>query len=147
MSRGLYYNDWEIDKVYETSSRTVTEADIAIFAGLSGDYNPLHTDAVFAESTPYKTRIAHGALIFAITTGLWDHSGWADGTAVGLLGVNVKFPAPTRAGDTIHVKLVPIEKRLTKNPSRGIVKMQLQVINQEGTIVSEQIWDYMCKAQ
>lgn len=144
--RGKKYGDWEVDKVYETGRRTVTESDIATFAGLSGDYNQLHTDAVFAESTPYGKRIAHGALTFAISTGLMDHSGMIDGTVIGFLGANVKWMAPVFAGDTIGLKVTPIRKNTTKNPARGVVVLKIEVENQNHQIVSEQEWTLMVTA-
>ena len=73
-AKGKKYDQWVIGETYETARRTVTETDIIIFAGISGDFNPLHTDLEFAKTTPYKTRIAHGALILSISTGLVDHA-------------------------------------------------------------------------
>lgn len=144
--RGKKYGDWELNAVYETGRRTVTESDIATFAGLSGDYNQLHTDAVFAASTPYGKRIAHGALTFAISTGLMDHSGMIDGTVIGFLSANLKWAAPVFAGDTISLKVAPISKKPTKNPSRGVVVLKIEVENQNGQIVSEQEWTLMVAA-
>ena len=144
--RGKKYGDWNLNQVYETGRRTVTESDIATFAGLSGDYNQLHTDAVFAESTPYGKRIAHGALTFAISTGLMDHSGMIDGTVIGFLNANVKWMSPVFAGDTICLKVTPIHKKTTKNPSRGVVVLKIEVVNQNNQTVSEQEWTLMVAA-
>ena len=145
-STGLKFNDWEVDKVYETGARTVTEADIGIFAGLSGDYNQLHTDAVFAASTPYGGRIAHGALVFSISTGLVDHSGLIDGTVIGFLGANIKWVAPVKANDTIYVRLTPVSKRISKNPSRGIIDMKVEVVKDNEVVACDQEWTLMVKA-
>lgn len=142
-SRGLKFNDWVIDKTYETARRTVTESDINRFAGLSGDFNALHTDATFAKTTPFGTNIAHGALIFSIATGLVDHSGIIDGTILAFLEANVKWPAPVKAGDTIQVQVTPIEKKLTKNPKRGVITYKVNVVNQENVVVSEEKWSLM----
>ena len=69
-ARGLRFNDWVIGQTYETARRTVNQADIGTFAGLSGDFNALHTDAVFAaNSTPFGERIAHGMLVASMSTG------------------------------------------------------------------------------
>lgn len=141
--KGKRYDQWVIGETYETARRTVTEADIMSFAGISGDFNPLHTDAVFAAATPHKTRIAHGALTFSISTGLVDHAGYIDGTILAFLGASVKWPAPVHAGDTISVRLTPTEKKLTKRPDRGIVKMKADVVNQDGTVVCDQEWTLM----
>ena len=64
--RAKYFEEWEIGKVYESTSRTITETDIVIFAGLSGDYNPLHTDEEFAKKSIFGTRVAHGFLVLSI---------------------------------------------------------------------------------
>ena len=141
--RGLLYDQWEIGSTYETAARTVTEADIVSFAGLSGDFNPLHTDESYAKHTVHGGRIAHGALTFAITTGLVNQSGITDGVVVGFLGVNVKWTAPVKAGDTIHVVATPKEKRLTKSGDRGIVVLTIEVYNQTGVLVSPQEWSLM----
>lgn len=142
-SRGIKFNDWIIDKTYETARRTITESDIISFAGLSGDFNALHTDAVFAKSTPFGTNIAHGALVFSISTGLVDHAGFIDGTILAFLEANVKWPAPVKAGDTIQVQLIPIEKKMTSNPKRGIVTYKVNVVNQENIVVCDQRWSLM----
>lgn len=141
--KGLRYAQWEIGAYYKTAARTVTETDIVSFAGLSGDFNPLHTDETYAIQTPYKGRIAHGALIFALTTGLVNQSGITDGTAVGLLGVQIQWPAPVRPGDTIRAVVVPKEKRLSKKGDRGIVTLDIEVQNQDDIIVSKQEWKLM----
>ena len=57
--RGFYFEDFEVGQKSDTVGRTITEADIVAFAGLSGDYNQIHTDVQFAENTPYGQRIAH----------------------------------------------------------------------------------------
>jgi len=142
-SRGKRFNDWIINETYETARRTVTESDINRFAGLSGDFNALHTDAVFAESTPFGTTIAHGALIFSMSTGLVDHAGFIDGTILAFLEANMKWPAPVKSGDTIQVNITPIEKKLTSNPKRGVVTYKVNVINQKNVIVCEQKWSLM----
>lgn len=143
--RGKRYDDWVIGQVYETGRRTVTEADIVMFAGLSGDYNQLHTDAVFAAETPYGEKIAHGALVFAISTGLMDHSGMIDGVVIGFLEAKMKWVAPVKAGDTISLKVCPVDKKMTKNPERGIVVLKLEVVNQLEKVVCEQEWTSMIR--
>ena len=62
MPRGMYFSEFQVGAEFVTGRRTITETDVVMFAGLSGDFNPLHTDAVFAEKTPFKQRIAHGML-------------------------------------------------------------------------------------
>ena len=69
-SRGLTFDEFNVGDCYESQGRTITEADVVAFAGLSGDFNPLHTGATFAAATPFGERIAHGMLVMAIATGM-----------------------------------------------------------------------------
>lgn len=144
MDTGLKYDEFEIGKEYVSPRRTVTEADIQQFAGLSGDYNPLHTDDIFIkEKTPYSGRIAHGALTFAMATGLSFQEGLTRGTTIGFLGVDITFVAPVMAGDTIYQVSQCIDKRETKKPGRGIVSIQRDVFNQRNECVLKQVCKVM----
>jgi Acyl dehydratase len=144
--RGKTFAEWTVGEAYKTAARTVTESDIVAFAGLSGDFNPLHTDEEYAKRTVHGTRIAHGALTFAIATGLVNQSGLTDGTVIGFLGADVKWTAVVRPGDTIHVTMEPLEKRLAKQGGQGIVKLKLSVLNQANVIVSELLWTLLVVA-
>ncbi|MCI8477903.1 MAG: dehydratase [Oscillospiraceae bacterium] len=135
---GRFFEDWKVGDTFDTAARTVTEADIAIFAGLSGDYNPLHTNEEYAKDTIHKTRIAHGALIVAIASGLRNQTRILEGTTIGLAGITEKFTAPTRAGDTIHCHCEILSTRETKKPDRGLVVYRCQTINQNDVVVVDQ---------
>ena len=137
MTTGLKFDEFEIGKEYESPRRTVTEADIQQFAGLSGDDNSLHTDSIYIkEKTSYPSRIAHGALTFAMATGLSFQLGLTRGTNLGFLGADeLRFLAPVVAGDTIHLVVKCIEKKESKEPGRGIVTLQQAVYNQNGVCV------------
>jgi acyl dehydratase len=135
---GKYYEDFEVGERFETPARTVTEADITMFAGLSGDYNPLHTDEVFAAATPYGGRIAHGLLGLAMSSGLAARTGVFDGTALALLGVSDwSFRGPIKPGDTIRVEVEIVGKRPSKRPGRGVVQRRMRIRNQDGDVVQE----------
>ena len=84
--RVMYYEDFAVGDTYVTPSRTVGEYDISQFAGLSGDYNPIHTDATFAEASEFGQRIAHGLLGMSILTGLVVRLGIFEGSTIALLG-------------------------------------------------------------
>lgn len=143
--RGLYWDEIELEKEYHTARRTVTEADVALFTGLSGDFNPLHTDQVFAESTPFTRRIAHGALVLAMATGLANLTGMFEGTTVAFLDQSARWPAPTFPGDTISVVLRAVEKKETSKPDRGLVVWSVAVRNQNEQNVMEGQWRTLIK--
>jgi len=115
----------------------VTEADITAFAGLSGDYNPLHTDEEFAKTTVFGSRVAHGLLVLSMVSGLKARLGLSEGTVMAFLGLEWSFKRPVLPGDTIRAKVITKEKRETSKPDRGIVIQKVQVINQRGEVAQE----------
>ena len=134
----LHYEDVEVGFRFETAARTVTEADLVLFAGLSGDFNPLHSDAVFAEASIYGERIAQGVLTLALTTGLRQRTGLFDGTLMGLLEVRSwRFLKPVVIGDTIRAVNEVIELRETSRPDRGVMTQRVDVLNQRGETVQQ----------
>ncbi len=135
---GLYFEDFEIGQQFKSPARTITEADIVAFAGLTGDYNPLHTDEVWVkENTPFTGRIAHGLLGVCYTVGLGSRLGTFDGTVLAFLGLEWKFTTPIYIGDTIHQVQEVATKRATSKADRGIVWFNVKVYNQKGEVVQE----------
>lgn len=132
---GLYYEDFESDQPVITRGRTVGEGDITLFAGLSGDFNPLHVDAEYSADTPFKGRIAHGPMTLSMAIGLMSQQNLIDGTTTGLLGLTWSFAAPVHIGDTIHARITLASKRPTRDATRGIAVLRLEVINQRGATV------------
>ena len=144
--RWLYWEEWEVGASFESPARTVTEADIVMFAGLSGDYNPLHVNEEFCKQTPFGTRIAHGPLVYAIAAGLLFQLHLYDDTLIAFLGFDsLKFTKPVKPGDTIHAVVKVLEKRETSNPERGVMKRQLQVLNQRGEVVQDGVQAFLLK--
>ncbi len=134
----LYFEDLHVGMRLETQARTVTEADIVAFAGLSGDFNPLHVDATFAAKTPFGQRIAHGLLVLSMVTGLHSRAGWFDGTTLAFLEISKwQFLKPVFPGDTIHTVTEITELRPTSKADRGVVRYNNQVYNQRGELVQE----------
>jgi acyl dehydratase len=131
------YEDIQVGAEYLSPGRTVTEADIVAFAGLSGDYNVLHTDAEFMRSSIYGERIAHGLLGLAIQSGLGSRAVSRPFAVLAFLGLRWRFKAPIRIGDTIRVRIRVSAKRETSKPDRGIVVLQRTVLNQRGETVQE----------
>ena len=143
---GLYWEEWEIGAEFETAARTVTETDIVMFAALSGDYNPLHTNEEYCKQTQFGTRIAHGPLVYAIAAGLLFQLHLYDDTIIAFLGFDsLKFTNPVKAGDTIHARIKVLERRETSRPDRGVMKRQLQVLNQRCEIVQDAIQAFLLK--
>jgi acyl dehydratase len=128
---GRVFSEFHVGQRFITPGRTITENDIVNFAGLTGDYNPLHTDESFSASTNFGTRIAHGPMGIGIAFGLASRLDLIDGTIVALLGVTWDFCAPVRIGDTIRAMIEVVGKRNVKDPERGIVEMAISILNQD----------------
>lgn len=133
----LFLEDFEQGTSHWTPGRTLTEADVMSFAGLSGDYNPAHTDYEFARKGAFGRPIAHGLLSLVVSAGLADRDGSLDGSAIALLGVTWKFGKPVFFGDTIRLKLTIESTRITSKQDRGIVVRHIAVYNQHEEIVQE----------
>src|SRR5438876_6280642 len=135
-SRGRHWEDFKVGEVLVTGRRTVEAGDVSRFAGLSGDFNPLHTDEVFAKQTPFGARVAHGILTLAVSNGQQNLAGWFEGTALALLGLDrVRFTVPVKFGDTIHTEMTVTACRETSRPDRGVVILSAVVKNQRGDTV------------
>ncbi|TWP34938.1 MaoC/PaaZ C-terminal domain-containing protein [Leekyejoonella antrihumi] len=133
---GKYYEDFELGQEFVTPARTIGEYDVAAFAGLSGDFNPVHTDREFAAGTPFGQPLAHGALGLSVATGLIARTGLFDGTAIAFLGIDGwRFSKPIFLGDTIHVEFTVSTMRETKNPAAGILTRTVRIVNQHGDTV------------
>ncbi|WP_190813052.1 MaoC/PaaZ C-terminal domain-containing protein [Saccharopolyspora pogona] len=145
---GLYFDDFQVGMSWTTPSRTITEADLATFAGLSGDYNPLHTDEEFARGTQFGGRIFHGPGVFAVATGLESRLGIKDGTAIAFLGMTWNLKAAVRPGDTITVRqAVATTTPSSSKPDRGVVTFDVQVVNQHDEVCQDGQWVVMFKRQ
>jgi acyl dehydratase len=142
----MYYEDFEIGKTLVTSRRTVTLTDIVNFACLSGDHNAPHVDHEFCKTQPYGEPIAHGPLVLAIAGGLQCLSGINDGTIIAMLGNDQwRMHVAVKSGDTLHVAITPIDKKLTGKGNAGIVTLDRKIKNQRGEIVHSMITTLMYK--
>lgn len=143
MSRGLYFSEFQLGQEFTTVRRTITETDVVMFAGLSGDYNPLHTDAVFAAKTPFGQRVAHGMLVTSISTGLAQTLGIFEGTTMALMEQTFQYVAPTFFGDTIHLVLRVEDTKASSKGGKGVVTFASDITKQDGTIVNKGRWVVM----
>ncbi|MBI3942168.1 MAG: dehydratase [Chloroflexi bacterium] len=142
---GSYFEDLEVGDEIISPGRTVTEADIGIFAGLTGDYNPLHTNAEFAAQTRFQQRISHGLLGLGIAVGLASRSGFIEGTAEAFMGLEWKFRAPIFIGDTIHVQAKVIQTKAMPRLGGGIVVFDVDLLNQRGETAQKGQWTLLMK--
>jgi acyl dehydratase len=141
---GIYYEDVEVGRETNSPARTVTETDIVNFAGLSGDFNVIHTDAEFVKITPFGQRIAHGLLGLSIASGLVTRNPGGDQhRIVAFLGMTWDFRKPVFIGDTIYVQQTVASKRPTSKPGLGIIVYGAKVINQRNEVCQEGEWKFM----
>jgi 3-hydroxybutyryl-CoA dehydratase len=135
-ARTLTFDQLSLGDTFLSTGRTITEADIVAFAGLSGDYNPLHTDAQWvAENTPFQGRIAHGLLVLAISSGLRT-PGLDQLEILAFLDVRRAMKAPTYPGDTLRVhNTVAALRPSSSQQGSGVVTMSIEVTNQRGEVV------------
>lgn len=134
---GDWFEDVQLGVSKRTPSRTVGEADVNLFAGLTGDLSELHTSETFARQTEFGGRIAHGMLNLSLAHGLVTRTGHLAGTGVSLLGWNnVKFHAPVKLGDTVRARWTTIDKRESRSrPDMGIVVDRIELYNQDGQLI------------
>jgi acyl dehydratase len=144
---GIYFDDYEIGKIYITPTRTITETDVVYFAAMSGDMNEIHTSEQFAKGTPFGRRIVHGLLGLSICHGLMFRLSLFDGTGIAFLNVeNWKFTSPILFGDTVYAKVDVKEKIPSRSkPDRGVIKFFVQLINQDGIVTQEGVQVLMIK--
>jgi len=140
--KGKYFEEVELGQKFISPARTITETDIALFAGLSSDYSSPHTDEEWCKTTPFKKRIAHGLLIASIASGLLVRVGVFEGTGLAHLGTTVKFTAPVYPGDTVHVEFEIVDKK-EMDEGRGRLAVKLETINQNGEVVEKEDMNIM----
>ena len=129
------FEDVEVGFAWRSQRRTVTEADVVGFAGLSGDFNPLPMDQEFAKTTIFGQRIAHGLLGLSMASGLRDDEpSWA---IMAFMGLDWKFVKPIFIGDTVFVRSEVKNKKDLGKGDRGIVVLSRQLVNQREEVTQE----------
>ena len=135
-STHLYFDDVEVGQEWESAGRTITEADVVNFAGVSGDFNPIHMDHEYAKTTPFRRPIAHGLLVFAVASGLGVNC--PPMRTIAFLQVREwNFREPLFIGDTVRLKSRVLEKSLRGRGRRGEIVWYRGMVNQEGKIVQD----------
>ena len=143
--RGKTFDQFNPGDEFETASRTITEADVSAFAGLSGDYNPLHTDEEFMKAGPFKGRIAHGMLLASVATGQANQLGIFEGSSIAVLSITLKFTNAVKFQDTVRTVLTCKEKKESSKPDRGTATFDVRMLNQRNETVMESQWVVLLK--
>lgn len=128
-----YFEEFELNNIRYTSGRTVTEADIVIHAGQSGDFFPHHMDEEWCKTQPFKKRIAHGTLIFTIAVGLTANL--VNEVSITYGYERLRFIKPVFIGDTIKVTITIKDKKDHKKPGFGLVTELVETFNQQNELV------------
>jgi acyl dehydratase len=132
---GLYFEEFSVGQKMQTVGRTLGEGDIFTFAGLTGDFNQIHTNAEFSKGTAFGQRIAHGLLGLSIATGLIMRTGFLEGTVMAFREINAwKFVKPFFIGDTIHAELSIDDMKALPRIGGGALTAGVLVKNQGGEI-------------
>ncbi len=138
MSEPLYYEDFEVGDTWVSSGRTITETDVVLFAGMTGDYNPLHVDHEYVKETPFKKPIAHGLLGVSLVAGLGNHAPLVKTVAF----VSIRewqFLKAIFIGETVHIHTEAIEK-VDKSRRRGQVSWKRQLVGHDGQILQSGVF-------
>lgn len=132
----LYMDDVNVGQSWVSQARTITEADLVNFAGVSGDFNPIHMDHEFARSTPFNKPIAHGLLVVAIASGLSINC--PPMRTLAFVGIeNWQFLEPVFISDTIHIRTSLVSKEIRSRGRRALMTWQREVINQQEKILQK----------
>jgi len=148
MKEHMYLDDYEVGEIMISPARTITEADISNFAGITGDWHPLHTDVEYASQTPFKGRIAHGMLTLniglALPFRLGPYSSYLPKSFIAFYGMEeVRLTAPVRIGDTIHTR-VEVVGVTDKGKGKGILTVRNHIINQKDETVASFVMKLFC---
>jgi acyl dehydratase len=145
---GLYFEEFEAGQSIVSVGRTVTEADVVSFASLSGDWNPIHTNAEYAAQHPFGQRVAHGLLGLSIASGLAVRLGFLEETVLAFREMGSwKFSLPIYLGDTIRVRATVIDTKPMRRLGGGLVTMKVEILNQDDKVVQRGTWGVLVKSQ
>ncbi len=145
---GLYFEEYAVGQTATSVGRTVTEGDIINFAMLSGDWNPIHTDAVYAAGQPFGQRVGHGLLGLSIASGLAVRMGFMDETVLAFREIDAwKFSLPIHIGDTLRVRLRVTEVKAVPRLGGGMVSAEVELLNQEDQAAQRGVWKMLVKSK
>ena len=140
-----YFDEFSLGETFETDGITIDQCDINQFAGLSGDYSPLHTNKQYAQKTPFGERIAHGLLVVSKVSGKFNQLGYWDGSVMALLETGWTFLKPVRDGDTIYSRVSVVGLKESKSKKKGVIRLKFEVMNHREEKVVEGFLELMLK--
>ncbi|MET1124633.1 MAG: MaoC/PaaZ C-terminal domain-containing protein [Archaeoglobaceae archaeon] len=130
----MFFEDFSPGARFETAGRTITEADIVNFAGISGDWNEIHVNEEYAKTTRFGRRIAHGLLTLSVVSGLVTRLGLTTDSLIAFYGIDrLRFTKPVYIGDTVRA-IVEVEGKEDKG-DYGVVNFRITAVNQRGETV------------
>lgn len=139
--RGMFFEEFEAGQKLVTAARTVTETDIVMFAGMTGDFNQIHVDAEYSKTTPFGARVAHGLLGLSLASGLLVQTGMMEGTIMAFREINEwKFIKPIFIGDTVHVETEVTGTKALPRIGGGSIQLVLDLKNQHGETLMKGSW-------
>lgn len=142
--RTLSYSDFEAGQIFRSPGRTLTEADHTIFMMLSGDWHPIHADEEFSKSSAFGRRVMHGGFGVALTLGMQTRALEYADPVIGVIQLaDWRFKSPLFIGDTVHVEVEIVDKRITSKGNRAIVGRKLRLVKQDQVVVQEGRADIM----
>jgi len=147
-NQGMYFEEFEVGHRITSPGRTITEADVVAFAGLSGDFTSIHTDAEYVKGSAFGQRVAHGLLVISVVSGLAIRTGILEGTVLAFREIiNWKFSQPVFIGDTIHVIVDVKEKKAMPRLGGGSIALSLDVRNQDDQTVMKGVWTVLVQSK
>ena len=146
--RGRYFEEFAVGQRITTPGRTISEADVTAFAGISGDHMAIHTDAEYARTTLFGQRVAHGLLCLSIVSGLAARTGVLEGTVLAFREIQEwKFSKPVLFGDTLHAVLTVQETKPMPRLGGGQVGLAVNVLNQARETVMKGVWSVLVQSR
>lgn len=146
-TKGLYFEEFVVGDKATSPTRTITETDIVAFAGLSGDFNEIHTSEAYSKSQHYGRRIAHGLLGLSIASGLAFQMGFMIGTVELFRGIEWEFTGPIFIGDTVKVEAEVTEVKAFPRLKNGRVIFKIALTNQNGEVTQRGTWSILVKSK
>jgi acyl dehydratase len=144
----MYFEEFEVGQSITSVGRTITEADVVNFAGLTGDWTQIHTNAEYAAQHPFGQRVAHGLLGLSVASALAVRTGFIEETVLAFREIGEwKFSLPIFIGDTIRVRATVTATKAMRRLGGGAVTFKVEILNQDGKVVQRGTWGLLVKGQ